>query len=85
MDVRIQRFIFSHNCATICCIGENGEPHCFNCYYVCDSEDGMLCFKSSLSSKHSVLMQKKSAVAGTILSDYNNSGFLKKKVYNLEV
>lgn len=79
MDTRIKDFIHSHNCATLCCIDENGRPHCFNCYYVFDIEDGVLCFKSSTLSKHSVLMHKKSSVAGTILAD-EDMGFLKKGI-----
>lgn len=79
MDTRINDFIHSHHCATLCCIDENGRPHCFNCYYVFDIENGVLCFKSSPLSKHSVLMQKKSAVAGTILSE-DHTEFLKNGI-----
>lgn len=79
MDPRINNFIHSHHCATICCINESGNPHCFNCYYAFDIEDGVLCFKSSILSKHLVLMHKKSSVAGTILAD-NDMGFLKRGI-----
>lgn len=64
----INDFIQSQDCASLCYVDKSGKPHCFNCYYVFDAEERLLCFKSSPSSKHSILMEKGSAVAGTILS-----------------
>ena len=72
MNETIISFLQQQTCTTICCINEQGNPYCFNCYYAFNSEEGMLYFKSSVDSRHSVLLKKNPCVAGTILPDKLN-------------
>lgn len=69
MNPRIVQFISKQTCATVCCVAENGTPYCFNCFYVFNSQDALLYFKSSTATHHSALMMKNNSVAGTILPD----------------
>ncbi|MBI2729545.1 MAG: pyridoxamine 5'-phosphate oxidase family protein [Sphingobacteriales bacterium] len=69
MNKIITQFIQKQTCATVCCVDEQGKPYCFNCFYVFNSEEGLLYFKSSPQSHHSALMKKKSFISGTILPD----------------
>lgn len=62
-------FLQKQTCATICCSDENGNPYCFSCYYSFNNADGLLYFKSSPASQHSILLQKNRNIAGTVLPD----------------
>ena len=77
MNETIIRFLQEQTCATICCINERGEPYCFSCFYAFNREEGLLCFKSSADSHHSVLMKKNPCVAGTVLPDKLNTLLVK--------
>jgi len=77
MNEIIIQFIQKQTCATICCIDEQGKPYCFSCFYTFNPEEGLLYFKSSVDSHHSVLMKKNPLIAGTILPDKLNALFVK--------
>jgi len=68
----IIHFLERQTCATICCTDQNGNPHCFSCYYVFSKENCVLYFKSSVEAYHSVLLIKNPVVAGTIMPDKVN-------------
>lgn len=72
MNESIIAFLQKQTCATICCVDAEGRPHCFNCFYAFHPEQGMLYFKSSPSSLHSQLINKKPFVAGTVIPDKLN-------------
>jgi uncharacterized protein YhbP (UPF0306 family) len=74
MTDNIQKFITSQTCASICCIGlQTKLPYCFSCYYAFNSKEGLLFFKSSATTHHSILISKNPFVSGTILPDKLNS------------
>ncbi len=72
MNETIIQFIKKQTSASVCSINERGNPYCFSCFYVFNSQDGLLYFKSSAAAHHSKNLSKKSAVAGTILPDNLN-------------
>lgn len=67
IPVKIVDFILTNKIATICCINQNAEPYCFNCFYLFQEENQLLFFKSSESSFHSQLLTANPNIAGTIL------------------
>lgn len=69
MNDTIIKFLEKQTCATICCVDEGGKPYCFSCFYAFNAEEGLIYFKSSAESYHSILMKKNSFIAGTILPD----------------
>jgi uncharacterized protein YhbP (UPF0306 family) len=69
MNEHIFNFIQKQTCATICCVDEQGQPYCFNCFFAFSSDLGLLYFKSTADSYHSALMKKNPLIAGTILPD----------------
>jgi uncharacterized protein YhbP (UPF0306 family) len=73
MNENIIQFLQKQTCATICCVDEQGRPYCFSCFYAFNIEKGLLYFKSSIDSHHSVLMKKNPFIAGTVLPDKLNS------------
>lgn len=77
MNENITRFLQQQTCATICCVDEQGKPYCFSCFYAFNIEEGLLYFKSSADSHHSVLMKKNPCIAGTVLPDKLNSLLVK--------
>ena len=77
MNKHITEFIVNQTCASICCADEAGNPYCFSCFYVLNSDDGLLYFKSSGSSKHAGILQQKQNIAGTILPDKLNKLMVK--------
>jgi len=79
MNEIIIRFLLQQTCATICCTGEHGAPYCFSCYYVFNSGDGLLYFKSSDDAHHSAFLISNPVIAGTILPDKLNK-FLPKGI-----
>ena len=69
MNESITSFLQDQTCATICCTDDEGNPYCFNCYYVLNKEKGLMYFKSSSNTHHHEFLKKKRAVAGTVLPD----------------
>lgn len=72
MQEIIKQFIQGQNCITICCADEKNRPYCFSCFYIFNPEDGLLYFKSSEDSHHSLIIKKNPVIAGTILPDKIN-------------
>ncbi len=72
MNETIIHFLQRQTCATICCTDEQSKPYCFSCFYVFNSDEGLLYFKSTSDSHHSVFMKKNPVIAGTILPDKLN-------------
>lgn len=72
MNKTIIQFLSEQNCASICCIDEEGKPYCFSCFYVFSKDEGLIYFKSSANSHHARLMNKNPFVAGTVLPDKLN-------------
>lgn len=72
MNETIINFLQEQTCATLCCTDADGKPYCFSCYYVFDKEIELLYFKSSADAHHSVLLNKKPELAGTVLPDKLN-------------
>ncbi|CAN5236847.1 YhbP family protein [soil metagenome] len=68
-EMAIIKFITDQTCATVCCVDENTDPYCFNCYYAFDAENCLLYFKSSVNSFHWKMLRENDSVAGTILPD----------------
>ena len=62
-------FLNEQSCATICCVNEQGLPHCFNCYYTFNEEHTLIYFKSSPDSSHSTTLKTNPVIAGCILPD----------------
>jgi uncharacterized protein YhbP (UPF0306 family) len=77
VDPAINRFILQQTSATICCVGEQGKPWCFSCFYAYDPGEGLLYFKSSAHTAHAIMLRKDSRVAGTILPDRINKLLVK--------
>ncbi len=77
MNEKIIQFLQQQTCATICCVDEQGRPYCFSCFYAFNIEKGLLYFKSSIDSHHSILMKKNPFIAGTVLPDKLNSLLVK--------
>ncbi|HAO47492.1 MAG TPA: hypothetical protein PLZ45_03080 [Ferruginibacter sp.] len=69
MTGKISAYIKEQTCASICCVTEEGLPYCFSCYYVYNSGEFLLHYKSAAATQHSQLLLKNPAVAGTILPD----------------
>lgn len=72
MNTSILKFLEKQTCATICCTDEKANPYCFSCYYVFDSENGLMYFKSSAETEHAQLLQKNRVISGTVLPDTLN-------------
>lgn len=72
MKDRIDKYIGKQTCATICCVDEQGNPYCFNCFYSYDSGKALLFYKSSSDTQHQLWLSKNPSVAGTILPDRLN-------------
>jgi|RhiMetdeSRZDD1v2_1073273.scaffolds.fasta_scaffold00470_22 uncharacterized protein len=72
MNERIAEFLQQQTCSALCCVGSDGLPWCFSCYYAFDPENGLLYFKSSAQTKHAQIMLGNPLVAGTILPDKLN-------------
>lgn len=69
MNESIIQFLLQQSCATICCVDEHNNPYCFSCFYAFNQVEGLLYFKSSVKSHHSILIKKKPVISGTILPD----------------
>ena len=77
MNISILKFMEKQTCATICCTDERANPYCFSCYYVFDSEKGLMYFKSSAETEHAQLLQRNRMVSGTVLPDRLNKLIVK--------
>ncbi len=77
MKINILKFMENQTCATICCTDEKANPYCFSCYYVFDSENGLMYFKSSAETEHAQLLQKNRMISGTVLPDRLNKLIVK--------
>lgn len=69
MNDNIIQFVKNQQCASICCTGPDGHPHCFSCFFAFNPDEGLLYFKTSAVSHHAVLMLNNPVIAGTILPD----------------
>lgn len=85
MTDKFNSYIQGQSCANVCCVDEKGKPHCFNCFYAYDSEQQLLYYKSSADTKHSSIILKNAAVAGTILPDRLNKLLIKGLQFEGEV
>ena len=72
MNETIIHFLEQQNCASVCCMDEEGRPYCFSCFYAFNSQEGLIYFKSSSTSHHTQQMKKNPFVAGTVLPDKLN-------------
>lgn len=73
MNERIADFINHQRVASVCCVDEDNNPHCFSCFYAFDAERNLLYFKSGSSANHSEILVQNPIVAGTIQQDKLNS------------
>ncbi len=72
IDPRITKFLSTQTVAGIACLDENKIPYCFSCFYAFDEKEGLLIFKSSNGSSHSVFLEQNPSVAGTVNPDKLN-------------
>ena len=77
MNEIIINFLSKQTCATVCSVDEEGKPWCFSCFYVFDPLQGLLFYKSSADTHHSVLLKRNPTVAGTVLPDKLNTLMIK--------
>jgi uncharacterized protein len=77
MNDKMISYFESQTCASISCLDADGNPYCFNCFYVFDAEYGSIYFKSSADTYHGQCMLMNKQVAGTILPDKLNKLALK--------
>jgi uncharacterized protein YhbP (UPF0306 family) len=68
----IANFISQQSVASICCIGPEGDLHCFSCYYAYQEKQELLFFKTSDNSQHMQYLLVNPVLAGTILPDKLN-------------
>lgn len=85
MNEQIVDFIKEQTVATICCIDAEALPYCFTCFYAFNIEEGLIYFKSSPNSKHSLLIRENATISGTILPDKLNKMAIKGVQFNGEV
>ncbi len=69
MTDKINEYIKEQACASVCCVDEQGQPYCFSCFYVYNSNEQLLYYKSSANTQHALILSRNPAVAGTILPD----------------
>lgn len=77
MNKEIITFLKGNKIASVATVDENYHPYCFNCFYVYDSQNQLLFFKSSQKTHHAKLLVNDAAIAGSILPD--NINFLALK------
>lgn len=65
----IDKFISENKIAAICCTDKQSNPYCFHCFYVFDSKNHLLFFKSSSETFHARLLLDNPGVAGSILPE----------------
>ncbi len=69
MHQRILDFFAGQTSASISCVNEMNEPYSFSCFYVFNANDNLLYYKSSPSSYHSIIIENKPKVSGTVMPD----------------
>lgn len=72
MNEKIAEFIARQTCGTLACVDETGQPWCFSFFYSWDEDGGLLHYKSSADTRHSIILQSDKKIAGTILPDKLN-------------
>ena len=77
MNESIILFLQQQTCATVCCVNAAFKPWCFNCFYVFNTEAGVIYYKSSQGTQHSAVLKSSPEVAGTILPDKLNKLLVK--------
>lgn len=78
----ITQFIEQQTIASVCCMGPEGDLHCFSCYYAYHEKQQLLFFKTSDDSKHMQYLLNSPALAGTILPDKLNKLSIKGVQFN---
>ena len=73
MNEIIVNFLQKQTCATVCSVDEEGKPWCFSCFYVFNAIEGLIYYKSSADTHHSILIKNNPSVAGSILPDKLNT------------
>lgn len=77
MNGIIVNYLEKQTCASVCSVNEEGKPWCFSCFYVFNSKEGLMYYKSSLDTRHSGVIKNNSFVSGTILPDKLNTLMVK--------
>ena len=72
MNEKIAEFIARQTCGNLACVDETGLPWCFSFFYSWDAAAGLLHYKSSDDTRHSIILHANKKVAGTILPDKFN-------------
>ncbi|WP_162945010.1 pyridoxamine 5'-phosphate oxidase family protein [Flavisolibacter nicotianae] len=73
MNERITQFLQAQKVATVCCVDEENNPYCFNCFYAFDETRLLLYFKTSAATRHAHLLASNPTVAGTVQPDKLNT------------
>lgn len=77
MEKVILDFISKNKIATVCCLDDQQQPYCFNCFYVFEPTQQLLLFKSSENTFHTHCLNTNNEIAGTILPGTINFPTLK--------
>ncbi len=72
MNENISEFIAKQTCGNLACVDEKGEAWCFSFFYSFDADGGLLFYKSSTNTRHSIIIHTNPKVSGTILPDKLN-------------
>jgi hypothetical protein len=72
MIEKISAFIEKQTSGSLACVDETGQPWCFSFFYSWDPVNGLLHYKSSNDTRHSIILRGNKKIAGTILPDKLN-------------
>ncbi|MBN8687014.1 MAG: pyridoxamine 5'-phosphate oxidase family protein [Chitinophagales bacterium] len=72
MNEKIAAFIDKQTSGSLACVDETGQPWCFSFFYSWDAAKGLLHYKSSGDTRHSIILRGSQKIAGTILPDKLN-------------
>ena len=72
MNDKILAFLKKQNAASICCVNEMNESYSFSCFFVFNSAENLLYYKSTASAYHSKILLQNPKVSGTIMPDKLN-------------
>lgn len=72
MNEKIIAFISKQTCASLCCVDKDNKPWCFSFFYAFNKTEGLLYYKSSEDTRHSLAITNNMTVADTILPDKLN-------------
>lgn len=72
MNETILNFLRKQTAASISCVNELNEPYSFSCFFVFNSQENLLYFKSNPSAYHAQILLQNPKVSGTILPDKLN-------------